>query len=309
MLLPIDKNDRFPCVPGYHWQDRIALHRRCTGAIRSGGGATVFLYCGTVRGRGPRQAYSTFPRSKPAVPGGFTLIELLVVVAIIAVLIAILLPALSKARIITRQTMCMSNLRSVARSCLLYADDNMDQTPPILSDAFYRPVDHPVTYWGGLISEAGYARGRGMGWLIETGYLDDGRVLYCPSTDMMTYENEFLPNFGSRTSHCHSTYQLTNRRNLTREGQTIGLIGDNMLYGGAYYEINMSIELRWNHVVSGEPYVFNFAYSDGSVLTFADTEETFRPLGYGVDATDRYPRAWDNVITPAYNTGQLDGSY
>ncbi|MBN1437436.1 MAG: prepilin-type N-terminal cleavage/methylation domain-containing protein [Sedimentisphaerales bacterium] len=101
---------------------------------------------------------------------GFTLIELLVVVSIIALLISILLPALSRAREQAKSVVCMANLKQQGLAVYYYAEDNDDFAP-----TGYPTIDQPRAWY---VAIAPYVD-------VETADGVDGpgreSVFHCPS--------------------------------------------------------------------------------------------------------------------------------
>jgi prepilin-type N-terminal cleavage/methylation domain-containing protein/prepilin-type processing-associated H-X9-DG protein len=89
-----------------------------------------------------------FGRREPARGRAFTLIELLVVVAIIAILAALLLPALARSRLKAQMIQCMSNSRQMMLAWRQYVDDNADRVPSAYGNPGVWIPDTTMTWSG-----------------------------------------------------------------------------------------------------------------------------------------------------------------
>ncbi|MEO6908168.1 MAG: DUF1559 domain-containing protein, partial [Abditibacteriaceae bacterium] len=143
---------------------------------------------------------------------GFTLIELLVVLAIIVILASILFPVFARARENARRASCMSNLKQLTLSILMYTQD-YDERMPI-----------PLRVAGaGEVSKVTYgAVGPGMTWVDEIEpYVKSQQIFYCPS-DLIK------PNTSSAVPYGQVSYGMN--------GYLNGVVGST--YGGIDFTVN-----------------------------------------------------------------------
>lgn len=156
---------------------------------------------------------------------GFTLVELLVVVAIIALLVSILLPTLSRAKELTKRTICGTNLSGAAKSLYIYANDYDDRFP---TRGFPNTVRFDVIGWE-LTSEKTNANSnsRNIFLAVRLGYIEPN-MLTCPSTtdataDKASGSNDYYDfNVGNGSNYKN---KLSYSYHLQFAGNTSGDVG------------------------------------------------------------------------------------
>lgn len=128
---------------------------------------------------------------------GFTLIELLTVIATIAILAALLLPVLGKAKIKAQRTACLSNLRQLGLTWMMYKDDNSG----FLAESY--PVNNPDVWVQGDMTKPDEA---GNADLIRQGklypYNRSVPIYHCPTDQGVPTNGTVIPTLRSYSMNC-----------------------------------------------------------------------------------------------------------
>ncbi len=180
---------------------------------------------------------------------GFTLIELLIVIAIIAILSAVLLPALASARERARRNVCMGNLKQLHLAFQMYAEDNDESFPP-RQDALWANAAASV-----------YPR-----------YITNGRSFWCPSARNRDVRASAMVDNTNCESSFAFAYGLTL---LNRSASSVPLISDRGVYNPTFNTTNypelQTANLRAGNHENG----INVIHVDGSAAFVPITQIEF----------------------------------
>jgi prepilin-type N-terminal cleavage/methylation domain-containing protein len=242
----------------------------------------------------------------------FTLIELLVVVAIVAILVSLLLPALALARDAARRSVCLSNQRQLIVACQGYSNDVRNG---YFIPAFFDWEDN-------------------IGWLFPD-YIADYKVAICPSTrnqirsDILLSEeqgSDVLDAYGR--DFLRDTYWAARDRFDDAGGHSYEIrawfTAGKYLDGTVIYTpLSTSIgdQLGWDRGTTGSPPpVFgvtttsvlktqrNVQFPERCYLTIdADNDQSISAQIGRPDGINNWPDEWNNHSTDGYNVGYVDG--
>ncbi len=224
--------------------------------------------------------------------GAFTILELLVVMTIIAMMISLLVPALSRARSVAQRVQCATNLRSIGQAIRIYAANNRNRYPvnsQLAPTGFERPFQSMVN---GLQAN-GQLAPAGLGLLYTTDMITDPTMFYCSQPGFYgpycSVDGEYLPALvkkggtinWSNVAYGYCYYYQIKQSIFGRNPNTYNLIqftqtpidsGASILAGDL--TANWVGNWNWpgplpvsNHLVSttGQPDGGNTLYNDGSV--------------------------------------------
>ncbi len=211
----------------------------------------------------------------------FTLLELLIVITITALLIGILLPALTRARASSKLSGCASNLRQVAVAIQQYAMDNQSALPTgPASPLPYFPARNWCDWASNQLWAGSAGFDIGLGKLIPN-YVPDPRILFCPGSDQPDDMAEEIPRIVDRgPTDAYSSYMYRQLDETTRSSfddpgvNTLGFRANALVF-----DVNsLGMPVRSHH----DGAKANIAYRDSHVATADNASQalTIRPVDF-----------------------------
>lgn len=249
------------------------------------------------------------PRSSRA--SAFSLIELLVVVSVIALLVAVLLPNLRKARDQAKLTTCGTQLRQIGAAVYAYAVDDRGQIPrgptPTSPFDFESAAIATNQLWIGVGSPAPSQHPRqynALGTLLTTRGIDR-RLFFCPADNNFNHAEE-MPRIGT-DEHAYGSYLYRQLDHLP-EGSTgqLDQLGANRI-GDQLVRVE-ALALDMNSLGPAEYGLFhtnhrsawvNLLFRDGSVGRQRNRDDLFALAASVYADMAKIPTALDQLLTRA----------
>jgi len=234
-----------------------------------------------------RRSSLNFASARPATAPGFTLIELLVVIAIIALLIGILMPALSQAQATAKRVVCASNQRQIAIGLQAFATDRDGELPsyvsPLSPEAENLVTSPRLTYRAAVgppHGGPGDVEPVNHGRLYAHDYLNASGVFYCPSQASPTWQQKTFAKpwlsegkrgeedgqtvndgvFVVRSAYMYNPYVKASTFDPVRKYETMAQFPND----GAML-MDLLIGADYNTIAHKGGSVWNIAYRDGHV--------------------------------------------
>jgi prepilin-type N-terminal cleavage/methylation domain-containing protein/prepilin-type processing-associated H-X9-DG protein len=202
---------------------------------------------------------------------GFTLIELLVVIAIIGILLAIVVPALTKAKEVARELICKTNIRQYGIAGTLYLEDNDTKFPW----PWYSIYWDPQTVAGGsdyhLWHDDKHAPDQAPGQLWR--YLENKKVNLCPVFDSLARAGRAKNHPASGCSGVPMRPQFSYSMNCyLGGGQWEGIGKKGPLYGGQVKKLSNIERMPSQVAFFGEESMWPITLQDGTLVSDTNSE-------------------------------------